>query len=556
MIEVQTLPDRLTIGGSLLHAAQQFVQHDALIYDGRRADYAGLAAEVTARARGLLGFGVRPGDHVGILMPNGWDHVILFYAAALIGARVVLLNARYRADDLAFVIPWADLDWLAIGSQAREHADYRTMLTDVFPALSAWDGQTDLALEEAPRLRKILNFGDDRAGRWPDATTLDARAADIDAATVMHHAASVKPDDVALMMFSSGTTARPKCCMLSHRMLADTGAAFAVRFEMSAADRIFDPLPLFHMSTVLPMAACRTVGACFIGMGHFEPGEAISLLQDERATIAYMAFPTLVAAVVAHPDFPAYDQRHLRINHVVGPTDLLRRYLGLFPGALPVNSYGLTEATGVPCYTPLSDPPELMLETSGIPFPGMAVRIVDAVTGLPVEDGVPGEIQLKGFCLFAGYYRDEAATRAVMTDDGWLKTGDRGRIHPTGRLVYEGRIKDMLKIGGENVAAIEIESFLANHPAIRMAQVVGVPDDHLMEVACAYLELEDGATITAEEVVRFCAGKIASYKIPRYVRFVDTWPMSATKVQKYLLRQTFEPVDKLDVAAIVRAAQA
>ncbi len=550
------MPDRLTIGGSLFYAAQQFPQHDALIYDDRRADYAGLAAEVTARARGLLGFGVRPGDHVGILMPNGWDHVILFYAATLIGARVVLLNARYRADDLAFVIPWAELDWLVIGSEAREHADYRAMLLDVFPSLADWDGKAALALADAPKLRAILNFGDDRGDHWPNAATLDARSVSVDDATVMVHATQVKPDDIGLMMFSSGTTSRPKCCMLSHRMLSETGAAFAVRFEMTAADRIFDPLPLFHMSTVLPMAACRAVGACFIGMAHFEAGGALRLLNDERATIAYMAFPTLVAAVVGHPDFPAYDQRHLRINHVVGPTDLLRRYLTLFPGALPVNSYGLTEVTGVCCYSPLSDSPELMLETSGIPYPGMAVRIVNPDSGEPAPDGTPGEIQLKGFCLFAGYYRDPEATRAVMTDDGWLKTGDRGRIHPTGRLVYEGRIKDMLKIGGENVAAIEIESFLANHPAIRMAQVVGVPDDHLMEVACAYLELEDGATLDADAVVQFCAGKIASYKIPRYVRFVREWPMSATKVQKYLLRQTFEPVDKIDVPAMLRAARA
>jgi len=353
------------------------------------------------------------------------------------------------------------------------------------------------------------------------------------------------------MIFSSGTTSRPKACMLTHRSLCLTGAALMERFRLTAEDRIWDPLPLFHMSTMLPLAACRAAGACFVGMGHFDADQAMALLRDERPTVQYAAFPTIISALVTHPAFPEYDQSRLRINHVVGPPDLLRRYAGLFPGAVAVNSYGLTEATGVPCYSALDDPQEMLFETSGALFDGMEAYIADA-HGAPVPDGVAGEICLRGFGIFAGYYDDPAATKEAVDSKGWLHTGDLGRIGPGGRLIYDGRLKDMLKIGGENVAAIELESFLMTHPAIRMAQVIGVPDERLMEVAAAYIELNPGMEMREEDVVTHCVGNIASYKIPRYVRFVTEWPMSATKVQKFALRKAFEPTGKFDIAGYAR----
>ena len=545
--------DPLTIGGVLSRAAAQYGDRDGLVYDDRRATYAVLLDEVVALARSLLGIGVTKGDHVGVLMPNCWDSVIVFYAASLIGAPVVLLNARYRSDDLAYVIPKVDLRFLFIGGHARTFTDYRALLIDVFPTLSHWNGTDDLDLPGAPRLRTIVELGDDRPTCWPGAATLD-RAADLVAVqSVVAAAATVRPDDIALMMFSSGTTSRPKACMLRHRSLCETGAALAERFRLTPDDRLWDPLPLFHMSTMLPMAACRASGACFVGISHFDAGAALDMFVRERTTVHYCAFPTIVSAIITHPQFAAYDQSRLRINHVVGPPDLLRRYANVFPRAVPVNAYGLTEATGVPCYSDLQDPTEMLFETSGRLFDGMEAMIADPATGQAVVDGQPGEIRLRGFCLFAGYYDDPDATAAAVPADGWLRTGDLGRIGPGGRLIYDGRIKDMLKIGGENVAAVELESFLMTHPAIRMAQVVGVPDDHLMEVAAAYIELHEGETLDATGVVRHCLGRIATYKVPRYVRFVSEWPMSATKVQKFKLRQDFVPDGKFDIARMARA---
>ncbi len=543
-----------TVGGTLTRAAELFGGSDALVYEGRRATYAALLEEAKHRAAGLIGLGVRAGDHVGILMPNCWDAVLLFYACNLIGAPAVLLNARYREEDLGFVIPHADISVLFVGGHAHRFTDYRPMLANLYPELAGWDGATPLALADAQKLRLLIELGDDRRGSWPKEAALANAARAIDPADLDAAMAAVTPDHISLLMFSSGTTAHPKACMLKHRSLCETGAALAERFRLTPDDRVWDPLPLFHMSTMLPMAACRAAGACFVGMAHFEAGAALRLFATERITVNYAGFPTIVSAIATHPDFSRWDQASLRINHVVGPPDLLRRYQDQFPGAVLVNSYGLTEATGVPCYSDLDDPPELLCATSGRLFDGMAAMIADPETDEALPEGEAGEIRLKGFALFAGYYRDPAATAAAIPPDGWLRTGDLGRIGPGGRLIYDGRIKDMLKIGGENVAAVELESYLMTHPAIRMAQVVGVPDDHLMEVAAAYIELHDDAQLDEHDVVRHCLGRIATFKVPRYVRFVSEWPMSATKVQKYRLRQDFTPVRKFDIAAMARSS--
>lgn len=539
--------DEKTVGGALIRAADLYASFDALVFDGRRATYCELLDEATRCAASLLGMAVERGDHVGILMPNCWDAVVLVYACNLIGAPAVLLNSRYREDDLSYVIPASDISLLVIGGHAHEYSDYRSALQAIFPELSQWDGKECLSLGHAPKIKTIVELGESRPGSWPQEAEFNRAADGVDLAAVNAAAAAITPDDVSLIMFSSGTTSRPKACMLLHRSLCATGQALSDRFRLTSHDRVLDPLPLFHMSTMLPMAACRSVGACFVGMGHFNADAAMSLLKEERITVNYAGFPTIVSAITAHPDFKAWDQSDLRINHVVGPPDLLRRYQQEFPQAVLVNGYGLTEATGVPCYSDLDDSPVLLCETNGRLFDGMNAMIADADTGQPVENGLAGEIRLKGYCLFAGYYNDPVATAAAISDDGWLRTGDLGRIGPGGRLIYDGRLKDMLKIGGENVAAVELESFLMTHSAVRMAQVISVPDDHLMEVAAAFIEVHEGQQIDENDLVHHCLGKIATYKIPRYIRFVLDWPMSATKVQKFKLRQDFIPTGMIDV---------
>jgi acyl-CoA synthetase (AMP-forming)/AMP-acid ligase II len=223
------------------------------------------------------------------------------------------------------------------------------------------------------------------------------------------------------------------------------------------------------------------------------------------------------------------------------------------PWATHVSCYGLTEASGVPFFNELTDSPQQLSETCGRPFPGVEVRIVDPETLIDVPQGERGEIWLRGFCLFEGYYKDPERTAAVLTSEGWLRSGDIGALDSDGRIIYAGRFKDMLKIGGENVAAVEIEGFLSTHPAIELVQIVGVPDERLVEVAAAFVQLKAGATLSPDEVAGYCVGKIASYKIPRYVRFVESWPMSATKIQKFKLAEGFKPDGLVDVRALTES---
>lgn len=548
--------DPLAIGGGLLAAARQWPDNDALVIDGRRATHAQLLDEVVARARGLVGAGVRPRDHVGILMTNCWDYVVLFYAITLIGGCAVPLNARYRRDDLGYTVRKADLRFLFTGGHAHDFVDYRDLLAKVYPELARWDGRQRLNLEAAPLLERIFNLADPRETVWPTEAELAADAERTALADIAEMARAVEPDDVGLMIFSSGTTADPKACMLTHRSLGFTGAALAERFGMDENDRFWDPLPMFHMSTMLPLAACRAAGSAFLGTAAFDAARALDVLEKEAVTIAYPVFPTITTAIISHPDFAGRDLSSIRVVIDVGPSDLLRRYMRAIPQAVHVSCYGLTEASGVPFYSELTDSEEERLSSCGRPFAGMEVRVVDPETGGDVACGEHGEIWLRGPCVFEGYYRDPVRTAEVFAPGGWLKTGDRGMLRASGHLCYTGRFKDMLKIGGENVAAQEIENFLATHPAIQIAQVVGVPDDHLQEVAAAFLELRPGAALEAEDLVAFCAGRIATYKIPRYVRVVDGWPMSSTKIQKFRLRDDFVPDGKLDVREIIRGRSA
>ncbi|MBV7407372.1 class I adenylate-forming enzyme family protein [Maritimibacter sp. DP1N21-5] len=535
---------RLTSAQTLAEAARKWPEATGLLIDGTRLTWAELDAEAMLWAKGLIAAGVKPGAHIGILMPNCADYVRLFYACGMIGATALTINARFKDDDLAYAISHSDMDVLFIGGHAMPHMDFHAMLCRMYPSLADWRGGA-LELQDAPGLRAIFNISDSRDHGWPNQTAFLDAGARITDDRVASARDAVSPDAHALMMYSSGTTAHPKACMLNHRTLGMIGAAFAERFDLKPGDSVMNPLPFFHMSTMLPMAACRASGAAQIGTAHFDPGEALRLMEEEHVTFGYLSFPTLVNGVINHPDFQTRDLSALRYLHTVGPAETIEKYMRLFPQSHYINAYGLTEATGVPCYTDPADPQADAAVVSGRPFDGLGAKAVDPETLADLPPGERGEIWLSGWALFDGYYKDAEQTEKTLVD-GWLRTGDMGIVRPDGRIVYDGRLKDMLKIGGENVAALEIETFLCAHPDIQIAQVIGVPDDHLFEVAAAFVELAPGATLTPEEVVDFCLGHIASYKIPRYVRIVSDWPMSTTKIQKFKLPRDFSADEKID----------
>lgn len=546
----------LTTARALRDAAARWPDRPALLLDGERIAWGQMLGESARFAAALLAHGAGPGTRIGVLSPNSTDYVRLIYAAGMIGACVITLNARFKEADLAYALDHAEVELLFIGSQMRAWMDFRGMVARLYPELAAWDGRSALRVAAAPHLRHVFNLSDPEPHPWPDRAAFLAPVTEDGIVRAQAAMAAVPATADALIIYSSGTTARPKACILSHANLSQIGASFARRFRLGPDDVIYNPMPFFHMSSMLPMAAARASGALQICTGHFKPAEALARLAEEKVTFAYVSFPTIVSGILNDPRFAAADLSALRFLHCVGPADLLRRYAEALPGVRFVNAYGLTEGSGVPVWSDPDDPADDPFAHSGKVFDGNEIAAFDPETGARLPPGTSGELRLRGFCLFSGYLKDRAATEAALLPDGWLRTGDLGHVSAGGVVTYDGRLKDMLKIGGENVAALEIESWLCTHPDIEIAQVIAVPDAHLFEVAAAYVELRPGARLTAAEVVEHCLGRIASYKVPRYVRFVDAWPMSTTKIQKFRLDRDFAPEEYFDIKALMARRRA
>jgi fatty-acyl-CoA synthase len=292
---------------------------------------------------------------------------------------------------------------------------------------------------------------------------------------------------------------------------------------------------MFHVSAQAPMVAVLNAGAAYVSMTHFETDAALELIEREEATLLYPAYPTLTGPLLAHPSYGPATFRRVRALLTVGPPDLLRGFQEKLPHTSHVSCYGSTETGGVAVMGRLDDPIEERL-TSGKPFAGVEVQVRDPLTGEQVAPGEVGVLHLRGFNLFLGYHNDPAKTAASFDADGWFFTGDLASVDANGNLTFRGRTKDMLKVGGENVGCLEVEAYLTTHPDIELASVVGVPDPRYDELPAAFVELRAGARLTEAEVIAFCREGMAKYKVPRYVRFVTEWPMSATKIQKFRLR--------------------
>ena len=344
--------------------------------------------------------------------------------------------------------------------------------------------------------------------------------------------------DLCIVLPTSGTTTFPRGCMLTHEAFVRPALELAqVRFRMTPGDRLWDPLPLFHLGGLTPLLAATSAGAAFCGMRHFTPGAALEQLQRERCTLGYPVFETIWLQVLDHQRFDAAAIA-MREIHLVGVPERMREFQQRLRSALVTSSYGTSEAAHA-TWTTVDDPEERRLTTVGRVAPGTELRVVDPDSGRELPPGTPGELVYRGIQQFEGYYGDPEGTASAVDAEGWLHSGDAGAIDADGYVTYLGRIKDMLKVGGENVAAAEIEGLLMRHPAVSIVQVVAAPDPKYTEVPVAYVELHEHATATADELIEFCRGQIARFKLPRHVRFVrrGEWPMSATKIQKAVLRE-------------------
>lgn len=481
--------------------------------------YAELLAAGERRARQLRALGLGRGDRFGVLLPNCPELVELLLGGAMIGAAMVPINTRFKAVELAHVCADAELGALFTTDAIDEHTDFKALLQDSLPLvpttvmLSPRPAAGMLAIGELERM----------AAAQPAPTPADASA----------------PEDPLLIMYTSGTTAHPKGCIETNLGVVRATADIAAVFGITAADRWWDPLPMFHMGALLLMTATFHRGGEYISQAHFDADAALAQFESRRPTILYPLFPTITLALIQHPDFDAAPLDQVRAVGSVSTPVVQRQIQDAFPAATLISAYGMTELCGTLAYSHYDDTLEQRLTTCGHLLPTWEARILDPDDGSVAAPGEEGELVVRGPYLFAGYYGDVEATAASFDAEGWFHTGDRCSLDADGLLCFHGRIKDMLKVGGENVGALEVESFLASHPAVSLAQVVGVPDGCYGEVPVAFVERVPGAELDEAELLSFCDGRIARFKIPRQVRFVEEWPMSSTKIQKFRLCDRF-----------------
>lgn len=488
------------------------------------------------RARLLAAAGVGRGDHVGFLLGPGLDLLETMFAIAKAGAVIVPINERFRAAELRQLIGHSEIVALVTTSETSRDLDFLGRLREAFPDLGD--------------LRVLLTDDAEVDGCVPLASLEPRAAGNAEQVALAREGVSVA--DNAFVMYTSGTSAEPKGCMLTHEAYTREGQGIArTRYLLEAGDTFWCPLPLFHNGAIATLFACLGVGANYCHSGRFDPEVALSQLEDERCTHAIPTFETIWLRVLDLPRFPRADLSALRVLLNAGSPTRLRQLQERVPQAIQLSNYGSTEATGHLTMTELTDPPELRFETCGRPLPGMELKVVDPESGESVATGARGEICFRGPLRFRGYYKAPETSAAVIDAEGWFHSGDLGSLDDAGRVSFHGRIKDMLKVGGENVAAAEVEAFLLRHPAVSIAQVVGAPDAHYTEVPAAFVELVPGASVTEQELIDFCLGDIATFKVPRYVRFVEEWPMSGTKIKKFVLRDRIHV--ELEAAGVTEA---
>lgn len=521
--------------GDLVDAAAADSEDLGLVFPDARATYPELAAITDRYAQALIALGVRAGDKVGILMPNQLEFIAGLVGALKIGAIVVPINGRFRAFELGTVIAHADISVLLTCAGPVGTVDYPALLAEVLHP----EGQDpyDLSLDSVPFLRTLVDLGGEASGFLPGQRML-AGADNIPLADVRTRQQRVKVRDVALIMYTSGTTSQPKGCMLTHEALVRHASNVAhSRFRLTAQDRFWDPLPLFHIGGLVPMLGCFANRARYCHAGHFDPDTALRMLQEHQVTVAYPAFETIWLQVLNHPQFSPAALKSLRLVQNIAVPEKLVQMQERLPSAVEVSSYGATECSSNLTLPSPEDDYETRMFTLGTPLEGMEVKVVDPQTREERPVGEVGELAFRGYSLFSAYYKDPERTADCIDAEGWFYSGDLASVDERGRLRYEGRLKDMLKVGGENVSALEVEGYLARHPAVDIAQVVSAPDAKYTEVPAAYIQLKPGTAATEGELIQFCVGQIASYKVPRYIRLVTEWPMSGTKIQKFVLRE-------------------
>lgn len=526
-----------TVGDLLVQGAVETPDRDALVMPEGRRTYAALLARSTSLARSFLALGIQRGDRVGLLMPNCLGFLEVVFACSLIGAVAVPINSRFRSVELRHVVPNAGVRLLFVSDIVEDHVSYIDRVEETFPDLAGQAGGVDdrLVLDAAPELERVVILGTTTRPGFTSQQQLDALAERVDPEQVDHARSGVALRDPVIIFYTSGTTSLPKGCVLSHEAMVRQGAITGDRLGMVDGDVVFSPLPMFHTGCTQVLLAVLDRAGTYVSMTYFDAAEGLAMIEREQATVLFPAFTAITDGLMNAPDYHPDSFARARVLFHIATLDQLRLLQDRLPHTAVVTGFGMTEFAGSLAIGDPADPLEHRV-LPGRALPGAELEIRDPDDGRVLPAGVEGEIVARGPTMFSGYHGDPARTAEVLTADGWYRTGDLGQLTEDGLLRFNGRLKDMLKVGGENVGAVEIESFLETHPAVALAQVVGLPDDRLGEVPVAFLELRAGMAATEQDIIDFCRGSIAGFKVPRHVRFVTEWPMSATKVRKPDLR--------------------
>ncbi len=541
-----------TIGGFLDRAVQRWGDRPALVVreQNLRLSYAELGRAVEQLAAALLARGLKPGDRVGIWAPNCAEWVLTQFATARAGLILVNINPAYRTHELAYALNKADCAALLL-TRRHKDSDYLAMLRELAPELrDAAPGA--LHAQHLPELRNVVLLEDtSEAGVLGWNTLLDSVTAE-STEFLNQIAATLNFDDPINIQFTSGTTGQAKGATLTHHNLLNNGFFVGEAMRLTEQDRLCIPVPFYHcFGMVLGNLACITHGSCMVipGAG-FDPLATLETVAEERCTGLH-GVPTMFIAELNHPRFNEFELGSLRTGIMAGspcPTEIMRRVVNAMHMRDVTIAYGMTETSPVSFQTTPDDPLERRVSTVGRVHPHIEVKIVDT-EGHIVPRGITGELCTRGYSVMLSYWNDASRSHEVIDAAGWMHTGDLAIIDAQGYANIVGRIKDMVIRGGENIYPREIEEFLYTHPQILDVQVFGVPDPKYGEELCAWIRLREDQQLSDEDIRTFCQDRIAHYKIPRHIRFVDSYPLTVTgKVQKFHMRETMMQELDLTVA--------
>ncbi|ULU26402.1 AMP-binding protein [Dyella terrae] len=530
-----------TIGTLLDRIAATHPERPALVVrsQGIRLDYRQFHAEVERVAAGLLSLGLQRGDRVGIWAPNRAEWVVLQFAAPKAGLILVNINPAYRLHELEYALNKVRCRALVLPRRFKT-SHYLDMLMELAPEIAVATAG-ELQSERLPSLREVILLDDEAVPGTRPWRELAARADDESMAHLRATESQLGFDDPVNIQFTSGTTGAPKGATLTHHNIVNNGFFIGAAMRLTEQDRLCIPVPFYHcFGMVLGNLACVTHGACMVIPGEgFDVLATLEAVQEERCT-ALHGVPTMFIAELEHPEFGRFDLSSLRTGIMAGspcPIEVMRRVVSEMHMSEVTIAYGMTETSPVSFQSTTDDPLERRVNSVGRIHPHVEVKLVDE-RGRIVPQGSPGELCTRGYSVMLGYWEDEALTREAIDEARWMHTGDLAVIDEAGYCTIVGRLKDMIIRGGENIYPREIEEFLYTHPKVQDVQVFGVPDEKFSEQVCAWIRLREGCEASEAEIQSYCRHHLAYFKVPHYVRFVDTFPMTVTgKVQKYLMRE-------------------